>query len=102
MEYHIATKTDAAAIAVMNAQLIKDEGHRNTMSVQELEARMAGWLAGEYSAVVLVESGSPVGYALFREEPEYIYLRQLFVHRDRGAKGAIGPTWAINRKSALY
>lgn len=34
------------------AQLIQDEGHRNRMTVAELEQRMRGWIAGEYRAVI--------------------------------------------------
>ena len=45
MEYRPATPADAPALAAMNAQLIRDEGHRNRMTVAELEGRMAGWLA---------------------------------------------------------
>jgi ribonuclease HI len=37
----------------MNYQLIHDEGHRNPMTIQELEERMRAWLAsGEYEAVL--------------------------------------------------
>ncbi len=87
MEYRRATIADAPALAVMNAQLIRDEGHRNRMSPAELEARMAGWLGGDYEAVVFEEAGRSAGYALFRRDPEYVYLRQFFVQpacRRRG------------------
>lgn len=87
MEFRTATKSDAGTLARMNWQLIKDERHRNAMSLPELETRMADWLAGEYSAVLFMEAGKPIGYALFRREPEYVYLRQFFVqseHRRRG------------------
>lgn len=85
-------------LAPLNAQLIRDEGHRNPMSVAELEQRMAGWLRGEYEAA-LFESGSQiVGYALFRRDSEHIYLRQLFVVpvlRRRGiGRSALAWLWA--------
>jgi predicted acetyltransferase len=87
MEYRQATVADAPTLAAMNGQLIRDEGHRNRMTPAELEARMAGWLGGEYQAVLFEDAGRPVGYALSRRDPEFVYLRQFFVlseHRRRG------------------
>lgn len=85
--YRHASPEDAAVLASMNAQLIRDEGHRNAMSEAELVERMEGWLRGEYRAVLFELDGRPVGYALYREEPEYVYLRQLFVCEDMRRRG---------------
>jgi GNAT superfamily N-acetyltransferase len=79
MEYRRATVADAPVLAAMNQQLIRDEGHRNRMTAAELTARMAGWLAGEYEAVLFEEAGRPAGYALYRRDPEFVHLRQFFV-----------------------
>ncbi len=57
------------------------------MSIPELEQRMRGWLASEYTAMIFEEDGAIIAYALYREQPEEIYLRQLFVVRDRRRKG---------------
>ena len=86
-QYRFATAEDALLLAPLNKQLIRDEGHRNPMDIDQLAQRMANWLRGEYRAVIFEEDSSPVGYALFRQEPEYAYLRQLFVHRDYRRKG---------------
>jgi predicted acetyltransferase len=48
---------------------------------------MHGWLASEYNAVIFEEDGAIVAYALYREQPEEIYLRQLFVARNRRRNG---------------
>lgn len=89
---------DAALLAPLNAHLIRDEGHRNTMSVPQLAERMAKWLRGEYRAVVFESAGAVVGYALYREEPDHVYLRQFFVapgQRRRGiGRGALDWMWA--------
>lgn len=63
----------------MNQQLIRDEGHRNQMSLAQLEERMSIWLHGEYRAFIFIKEQAPVGYALFRSDPEWVYIRQLFV-----------------------
>jgi GNAT superfamily N-acetyltransferase len=87
MEYRRATAADAPALAALNAQLIRDEGHRNRMTAAELGARMAGWLAGEYEAVLFEEAGGVAGYALFRRDPEFVYLRQFFVRPEARRRG---------------
>jgi predicted acetyltransferase len=87
MNFRRATLTDCALLAELNHQLIRDEGHRNKMTVPELEQRMTGWLASEYAAVLFENAGEIVAYALYYEQPEEIYLRQLFVVRNRRRKG---------------
>jgi GNAT superfamily N-acetyltransferase len=87
MTHHFATTEDLDLLAEWNHQLIRDEGHRNPMSVAELRQRMAGWLRSEYCAVIFSIPDGDVGYALFRENDDEIYLRQLFVARDWRRKG---------------
>jgi predicted acetyltransferase len=87
MNFYRATLDDCALLAELNHQLIRDEGHRNKMTVPELEQRMKGWLASESAAVIFEDDGETVAYALFREQPEEIYLRHLFVLRNRRREG---------------
>jgi GNAT superfamily N-acetyltransferase len=87
MTFRPATLEDCALLAGLNHQLIQDERHRNRMTASELEQRMKGWLGGEYRAVIYEDGGEVVAYALFRELPEEIYLRQLFVARKRRRQG---------------
>ena len=85
MTYREATLSDCTCLAEMNHQLIRDEGHRNSMTVTELAGRMRDWLASGVYRAILFECGShAVAYALFRTEPDAsIYLRQFFVSRER-------------------
>lgn len=87
MTFRHAKIDDCPRLADLNHQLIQDEGHRNPMTVPELEQRMRGWLAGEYRAVIYEENGEIVAYALYSEQPEEIYLRQLFVVRHHRRQG---------------
>jgi GNAT superfamily N-acetyltransferase len=82
-----AAAADIAQLASWNRQLIEDEGHDNPMSLDELVARMRTWLATDYRAVVFEVAATLVGYALFRDTPEWIHLRQFFVARDRRRRG---------------
>lgn len=89
MTHREATVLDCTVLAEMNHQLIRDEGHRNPMTVSELAERMCSWLAEHsYRAVLFEDECRPVAYALFRPEPDSsIYLRQFFVSRGRRHQG---------------
>ena len=86
LSWSYASEQDFALLADWNHQLIRDEGHRNPMTVEQLAERMKKWVQGEYSAVVFAD-GDPVGYALYKEEETSVYLRQFFVRRDRRRSG---------------
>ncbi len=101
MTYRHATTDDCALLAELNHQLIRDEGHRNCMSVPELEQRMRGWLAGKYAGIVFEDGEEVVAYALFREHADAIYLRQLFVVRHRRRQG-IGRRAVQILRSAIW
>jgi GNAT superfamily N-acetyltransferase len=79
LSWRYCSEADLGLLSDWNHQLIRDEGARNPMTVDQLADRMKRWLAGEYP--------EPVAYALFRKEKEEIYLRQLFVRRDRRSSG---------------
>jgi ribosomal protein S18 acetylase RimI-like enzyme len=87
MNFRPATLKDCALLAELNHQLIRDEGHRNPMTVPELEQRLRGWLASEYAAVIFEKGVEIVAYALYRKQPEEIHLRQLFVARNQRRRG---------------
>jgi len=91
MDYRIASLDDVPLLARMNRQLVEDEHHRNRFrSDAWLEERMRGFLAAEYTAVVFELDGEAVGYALYRVHPDHddtLYLRQIFVHRERRGQG---------------
>ena len=88
MKYRTATPEDASALAELNHQLIRDEGHRNPMTVAQLEERMRIWLAsGEYQGIIFEAGNEVLAYALFLETDAEIYLRQFFVVRHHRRQG---------------
>jgi GNAT superfamily N-acetyltransferase len=82
-----ATKRDCPILAELNHQLIADEGHRNPMSVPELEQRMRGWLDEGYEAVLFEADGELAAYALYCARNEEVYLRHFLVVRHRRRQG---------------
>ena len=87
MHVRQANVSDVELLAELNHQLIRDEGHRNNMSVSELQSRMQSWLTGEYEAYLFSLAEATVGYTLFRRESEYVYLRQFFIVADYRRRG---------------
>jgi predicted acetyltransferase len=51
--------------------------------------RMRSMLAGDYTATLFESPSLVMAYALWREEPEWVYLRQFFVARD-SRRGGVG------------
>lgn len=86
LSWRKASPADLPLLAEWNYQLIRDEGHRNPMTVPDLKSRMRGWLAADYQAIIFA-TAEPVAYALFRPEQTSIYLRQFFVRRDHRRQG---------------
>lgn len=88
MIWRVARLEDVPRLGEWNKQLIEDEGHRNPMTVAELEERLRGWLlSGEYQAVIFEENQYAVAYALFKESETEVHLRQFFVARSRRRAG---------------
>ncbi|MHC4325307.1 MAG: GNAT family N-acetyltransferase [Planctomycetota bacterium] len=87
LEFRFAAENDVPWLARMNRQLVRDEGHRNKMSLSELEQRMSDFLRNEYEAVIVSSGQNDIGYALYRKDPEWLYLRQIFVIDTMRSKG---------------
>lgn len=97
MKYRKAILDDASLLAGLNHQLIQDEGHRNPMTLPELEGRMRGWLETDYEAVIFEDDAGVLVYALYRDSGPEIYLRQFFVVRSRRREGIGGAAIRILR-----
>jgi GNAT superfamily N-acetyltransferase len=87
LRFRFANLSDAAWLAEWNLQLIRDEGHRNLMTVPQLELRLRKWLSGAYQAVIFERDDYAVAYALYRQSGEVVHLRHFFVHREQRHKG---------------
>ena len=72
---------DTSHLAALNKKLIEDEQSDNPMSIDELQNRMAGFLAGDYNAFYFVEQDEIIGYALIRHTSDPVYLRQFYIDR---------------------
>lgn len=95
-----ATAQDVPSLAAMNRQLIEDEQHPRSihLTLPQLEERMRGFLTEGYGAVLFERDDRTVGYALFRDRQDSIYLRQFFVTRDCRRQGIGREAFDILRK----
>jgi GNAT superfamily N-acetyltransferase len=57
------------------------------MSLLELETRLRKWLSGRYVATLFARDRVTVAYALWRDDAEWVYLRQFFVARPVRREG---------------
>ena len=86
-KFRFAICDDVRLLAEMNQELIRDEGHRNKMGFEELKERMADFLQTGYTAVIVSQSCEDVAYALYKQEQDWMYLRQIFVKKYVRRKG---------------
>lgn len=82
------TSQNSKPLALLNAELIQDEGHSNSMTLQQLEDRMIDWLdSGQYQCYGIMHRSLPVAYCLCRSEADNVYIRQLFTLRNYRKRG---------------
>lgn len=101
LSFRIATEDDLTLLSSLNQQLIHDEKSRNPMNIKELEERMQRWLEEDgYQGVLFQMNGLNVGYALYRFDQEYVYLRQFYVKSDsrRLGVGRAAIQWLMEHK----
>jgi ribosomal protein S18 acetylase RimI-like enzyme len=105
VRYRWAGSEDAEALGAMNADLIRDEGHRNSMARSALVERMRGFLGGGYRALIASDEKSTLGYLLARDDGDYLYLRQLYIVPEARRHGIgralaeeLARTWGMGRR----
>ena len=88
LDYRDAIDADAPLLADINRQLIEHEWGGGGMSLERLEERIRRWIADrEYRALLFLENGATVAYALVSVSEESAYIRHFFVlppHRGAG------------------
>lgn len=78
---------DLNLLAVLNKQLIEDEGHDNPMNTEQLKQRMKLFLDSDYCGWLFLSGGKAVGYALVNMKRSPLYLRQFFICRENRRSG---------------
>jgi len=85
-EVRTAGTEDRPLLVTMSSQLWEDEGGER-MPRTFFERRMQTLLSDGYAAEIFTEAGQPVGYVLWRDDGDRLYLRQVFVSRDHRRQG---------------
>ena len=86
-EFYKCGNDDIGELAIMNKQLIVDEGHSNPMDIAQLADRMKSWINDNYTAYGAKYKSILIGYCLVRDDGDYIYIRQIFIRENYRMKG---------------
>jgi hypothetical protein len=87
LTFRFATRNDCPLLGRLNYQLIHDVGLPHHLTVSRMVQRMRALLASGHRAVLFELGGKVVGYALYRESADHIYLRQFLVVRRQRHQG---------------
>src|SRR5262245_30194465 len=87
MRYRQATSADTALLAELNRQLIDDEGSGHQAALSDLTTHIKHWLTTDHKAALFEQDDQIVAYAIYREQPDAVYLRQFFVDRRYRRQG---------------
>lgn len=82
MNVLVCNSNDVIELAQLNRMLIEDEKAENTMTLPQLEQRMAEFLTSDYQAFLFEVDRKHVGYALVNMTAAPLYLRQFFICRE--------------------
>lgn len=82
-----ASAKDALLLANMNHRLIRDEKHRNPMTVAQLSQRIRKWLRKDYKAFLFLKDEQVFGYCLFGKTKDFVYIRQFYIERNKRRLG---------------
>ena len=88
-----AGERDLPLLARLNRTLIEDEGSSNSMTLPELEARMAALVREGYTALLFYQEDAVLGYALYRvehgegEDAPFVFLKQFVIAREHRRRG---------------
>jgi len=87
LSFRPGTKEDCRLLGRLNYQLIHDLGLPHRMTVAAMGKRMQTLLASDHQAILFELRGRVIAYALYRESPNEIYLRQFLVIRALRGQG---------------
>lgn len=77
------TATSAEQLAILNQQLIEDEGNAKNLSHHYLSQRMKNWLKDDHYFGFGIEINEQIkSYLLACYEDDFVYLRQLVTDRE--------------------
>ena len=82
MHYRFADFKDIPTLAEGAAQLAVDQGLRERPQPAELQRKFWDWLSSDYRAVIFDNAERRVGYALYRNLPDHVELRQFYIQRE--------------------
>lgn len=87
VNFIVASEENCVELAIFNKCLVDSGGSYNTMSIQELEKRMFGFLESGYMAVIFEVEGVHIGYALIDINKNPMFIRHYFIIEEYRRQG---------------
>ena len=82
-----AIPADVDILSRMNQQLREDQGSQPPATLEQLEERARGWFAQGRHVTIFVEAGEALGYAVWADEDDGVFLHAFFTARHRRRTG---------------
>ncbi|MFP4376072.1 MAG: NUDIX domain-containing protein [Spirochaetales bacterium] len=101
LSYTHALDSDVPVLAKLNEELLQAQNVESGMTLEALEVRMREFLAADYQAVLFVFRDAVVGYALFKLQPKFAFIRHIYVNTDAGKKVRVETAFQLLRKGEL-
>jgi 8-oxo-dGTP pyrophosphatase MutT (NUDIX family) len=98
LSYTHAQDEDVPMLEKLNADLLQAQNVESGMTLDALEVRMREFLAAEYQAVLFVFREKVVGYALFKLEPKFAFVRHIYVDTSVAKKVRVDTAFQLLRK----
>ncbi len=88
MKIETAKQDDLTILAMMYKQLRIDAKYRDTLSLAELQEKMNGFISDDgWVASLFYHEGQVIGYCLWQEKSDAVYIRQFWIMRSQRRQG---------------
>lgn len=101
LSYRYAEESDTGTIAVLNVELLDQQGIETSFDQYEAEKRIRELFDEGYQAVIFLWDQYTAGYCLFRLHPKYAFIRHFYVNRQIDKKLRAADAFSILRNGEL-
>ncbi len=88
MKIKTAQQSDLTILAMMYRQLRTDAKYRSSLSLEKLQAKMNNFISKDgWIASLFYDDGQVIGYCLWQEKSDAVYIRQFWIMRSQRRQG---------------
>ncbi len=88
MKIKTAQQDDLTILAMMYRQLRTDAKYRSSLSLEKLQHKMSNFISKDgWTASLFYDEGQVIGYCLWQEKSDAVYIRQFWIMRSQRRQG---------------